>query len=600
MAANQYVSMRNLRYLIFDVFEGLELTKLDYFKEHNRDTFDMTLDAAKQIGDTLLFPLYEEMDKHKPEYANGSITVHPKVREIMETFGEGGWINAPKEFDKGGQQMPFLVYNIATTILHAANTAATAFPLLTAGAANLIDSFGSDELKAAYLQQMWAGKWQGTMALTEPQAGSSLSDITSSATPTENGYYKINGQKIFISGGDHDGVDNIIHLYLARIDGAPAGVKGISLFVVPKYRIENGEPVFNNVTTAGAFGKLGIKGAPIAHIMAGEQGECRGWLVGEPNKGLGYMFRLMNEARIGVGQISTGLASAAYYASLQYANERPQGRPVSNKDVNLPQTLIIHHADVKRMLLLQKAMVEGSFALIAQCSLWADVAERGTGEEAANAHLLLELLTPICKSYPAETGMTSVSNGLQVLGGAGFCDDFPLQQYYRDMRINPIYEGTTAIQAMDLLGRKITMKGGMAVMLFNNEVNKTIEAAKANEAVKTYAEKLAKTQEKLVQVTMNLMGLAQSEQPEVFLRDASLYLEYFSLFTVGWLWLKQGLVSARALENHPQGEEAVFHKSKLHTLRYYFEYELPKTRGLHDRLTSTDRLTLELAPEEIV
>ena len=600
MAANQYISMRNLRYLLFDVFNGLELTKLDYYKEHNEDTFNLTLDAAKQIGDSLMFPIYEEMDKLKLKLEDGTIKVHPQIRQIMETMGEGGWINAPKSFEVGGQQMPYLLFNLATVIFHAANTSATAFPFLTAGAANLIDTYGSEELKNQYLARMWGGKWQGTMALTEPQAGSSLSDVTSSATRTEHGYYKINGQKIFISGGDHDGVDNIVHLYLARIDGAPAGVKGISLFVVPKFREENGQLVFNNVTTAGAFGKLGLKGTPIAHIMAGEQGECRGWLVGEPNKGLSYMFRLMNEARIGVGQISTGLASAAYYASLQYANERPQGRPINNKDVNLPQTLIINHADVKRMLLLQKSVVEGSLALIAQCSLWADLAERGTGEEASNAHLLLELLTPICKSYPAEMGIVSVSNGLQVLGGSGFCDDFPLQQYYRDSRINPIYEGTTGIQAMDLLGRKITMKGGAAIMLFNNEVNKTIDQAKAYESLKPYADKLAKTQGKLVEVTMFLMGLAQSEDPEVFLRDASLYLEYFGHFTLGWLWLKQAIASTKALAENPQGDDKIFHESKLHTLRYFFEYELPKTRGLHDRLVSTDRLTLEVKPEEIV
>lgn len=598
--AKQYISMRNLRYLLFDVFNGLELTKLDYYKDHNRDTFEMTLDAAKQIGDSLLYPIYEEMDHKKPKYEDGTIKVHPKIREIMETFGEGGWINAPKEFEKGGQQMPYVLFNLAALVFHAANTAAAAFPYLTAGSANLIDTFGNEDLKNTYLANMWAGKWQGTMALTEPQAGSSLSDITSTATPTDGGYYKIKGQKIFISGGDSDAVDNVVHLYLARIDGAPAGVKGISLFVVPKYRVENGELVFNNVTTAGAYGKMGIKGAPIAHIMAGEAGECRGWLVGEPNKGLNYMFRMMNEARIGVGQISTGLASAAYYASLQYANERPQGRPISNKDVNLPQTLIINHADVKRMLLLQKAVTEGSEALIAICSLWADIAERGTGEEAANAHLLLELLTPICKSYPAEMGIVSVSTGLQVLGGAGFCEDFPLQQHYRDSRINPIYEGTTGIQAMDLLGRKVPMKGGQAIMAFNAEINKTVEEAKAIDKLKPFAEKLEKTQEKLGMVTMHLLNFAQTEDPEVFLRDATLYLEYFGHFTIAWLWLKQAIVSAKALEAGLQGDEKNFHQSKLHTLRYFFEYELPKTKGLHERLVSADRLTLEVQPEEIV
>lgn len=598
--AKQYISMRNLRYLLFDVFNGLELTKLDYYKDHNQDTYDMTLDAAKQISDSLLYPIYEEMDHKKPKYEDGTIKVHPKVREIMETFGEGGWINAPKEFEKGGQQMPYLLFNLSAMVFHAANTAAVAFPYLTAGAANLIDSYASDDLKATYLGPMWAGKWQGTMALTEPQAGSSLSDITSSATPTDAGYYKIKGQKIYISGGDHDGVDNIVHLYLAKIDGAPAGTKGISLFIVPKYRPENGELVFNNVTTAGAYGKMGIKGAPIAHIMAGEQGDCHGYLVGEPHKGLSYMFRMMNEARIGVGQISAGLASAAYYASLQYANERPQGRPVSNKDVNLPQTLIINHADVKRMLLLQKSVVEGSIALIGQCSLWADIAEHGSGEEAENAHLLLELLTPICKSYPAEMGMTSISNGLQVLGGAGFCDDFPLQQHYRDTRINPIYEGTTAIHGMDLLGRKVPMKGGKAVMIFNALVNETILEAQAYDSTKPFADKLTKTQEKLVQLTMSLLNVAQTESPETFLRDATLYLEYFGHFTISWLWLKMGVASAKALAEGQQGDEKNFHQSKLHTLRYYFEYELPKTKGLHERLMSSDLLTLEVLPEELV
>lgn len=600
--ADQYVSMRNLRFLLYEVFDTLKLTEHPFHADHNKDTFEMSLDTAKQIGDTLLFPYYEEMDKFHSKLEDGTIKVHPKIREIMEAFGEGGWINSPKEFDKGGQQMPYVLFNLAGVIFHSANTAAAAYPFLTAGASNLIDTFGTEELKAQYLENMWAGKWQGTMALTEPQAGSSLSDITSSATPTENGYYLIKGQKIFISAGDHDGVDNIVNLYLARIDGAPPGVKGISLFVVPKYYpAENGELVDNNITCAGKYGKLGIKGAPIAHLSAGEQGECRGWLVGEPHKGLSYMFRMMNEARIGVGQISAGLASGAYYASLQYANERPQGRPVSNKDMSLPQSLIIEHADVKRMLLMQKAIVEGSIALIAQCSLWGDLERLNHGTDAGDdAQLLLELLTPVCKSFPAEYGIHSINAGLQVLGGAGFCDDFPLQQYYRDTRINPIYEGTTGIQAMDLLGRKVPMKGGKAVMVFNAEVTKDIAAAKQNEAMKPYAEQLEKYQERLVGTTMALMNLAQTQQPEVFLADATLYLEYFSLFSVAWLWLKQGLAAQKGLADNPTGDEGNFYKGKMAALDYFYEYELPKTSALGKRLSSQNRLTLDLAPEVLV
>lgn len=598
--ANQYISMRNLRFNLYEVLDGLSLTKYPYHEAYNKDTYEMTLDAAKQIGDNLLYPIYEEMDRDKPKYEDGTIKVHPKMREIMQTFGEGGWINGPKEFDKGGQQMPYTLFNIAALVFHGANTAAAAFPFLTAGSANLIDTFGSDELKATYLEHMWAGKWQGTMALTEPQAGSSLSDITSSATPVSDGVYKIKGQKIYISAGDSDAVDNVVHLYLARIDGAPAGVRGISLFVVPKYRLEDGELVDNNVTTAGAYGKMGIKGAPIAHIMTGEQGDCYGYLVGEPNKGLSYMFRMMNEARIGVGQISTGLASAAYYASLKYANERPQGRPLSNKDVNLPQSLIIEHADVKRMLLLQKAVVEGSTTLIGLCSKYADLEHLEEGEAAENANLLLELLTPICKSYPAEYSMLSISNGLQVLGGAGFCDDFPLQQHYRDTRINPIYEGTTGIQAMDLLGRKVTMQGGKAVMVFNGVVNDTLEEAKQYEALKPYAEQLAKVQEKLVATTMGLMQIAQTEKPEVFLADATLYLEYFSLFTMGWVWIQNGIAAQKGLAENPSGDELNFYKGKMATLDYYFEYELPKTSYLGKRLASQNRLTLEVPGEYLV
>lgn len=592
--AKQYMSMRNLRFLMHEVFKVEDLTKHPLYAEHSKETFDMMLDAAKQIGDTLLFPIYEEMDKNKPKLGDNIIHVHPQVKEIMKAFGEGGWINAPEEFEKGGQQMPASLYTASTFIFHSANTAAASYPGLTTGASDLISSFGSDELKETYLGKMYAGEWQGTMALTEPHAGSSLGDITTTAEPQDDGSYIIKGQKIFISAGDHDGVDNVIHLMLAKIPGGPPGTKGISLFVVPKKRIENGELVPNDLQTAGFEGKMGMKGCPITHLIMGEKGECRGWLVGEPHNGLRYMFQMMNGARLSVGMMSTALSSAAYYASLEYANERPQGRPLSLREPNAPQSLIIEYADVKRMLLFQKSIVEGSLAFVSQCAYYADMARVTEGEESENYNLLLDLLTPIAKSYPAEMSVQSTSAGMQILGGAGYCDDFPLQQFFRDTRINPIYEGTTGIQAMDLLGRKVPAKMGKSIMLYGAEINKTIEEATKVESLKPYADKLAASLQKFTEVTMQLMGLAQSQSPEVFLADATLYLESAGVISIAWQWLKQAVVANEKLAENPQGEELNFYQGKIYAFKYFFNYELPKVKGLVERLLSEERITLEM------
>jgi butyryl-CoA dehydrogenase len=435
------------------------------------------------------------------------------------------------------------------------------------------------------------------MALTEPQAGSSLTDLTSSAEPSGDGKtFKIKGQKIYISGGDHNAVDNVVHLLLARIKGAPIGTKGISLFVVPKLRAENGELVSNDVTTAGIYGKMGQRGYVAAHLMLGEKDDCIGTLVGEPHQGLRYMFQMMNEARIGTGLMATGSASAAYYASLKYAHERPQGRHPSKKDASLPQVLIIEHADVRRMLLFQKSVVEGSLALLMQCSFYGDIAHVGVGEEAKNAHALLELLTPIAKSYPSEMGIQSVSQGMQVLGGAGYTDDFPLEQIYRDIRVNAIYEGTSTIHGMDLLGRKLIMDNGKAAQLFAAELTKTISSAMELPALQSYAEKLALSAAKLQETTAHLMGLAQNDTPEVFLADATLYLEYFSTLVIGWQWLSQAIVAQKALDKGQTGVELNFYQGKIQTFRYFFEYELPKMLSMRARLISNERVTLETLP----
>lgn len=595
----QYYSRRNLNFLLYEVFNATELTHYPYYSAHDRETFDMTIDAVTQIGDTIMFPHFRDLDRNQPELKNGKVTVHPKVGEYLKAMGDAGLIGTGFSFEDGGQQLPEIVNSVLGFILMAANNGMM-YTGLTSGAARLIATFASDELKQTYVEKMLAGKWQGTMALTEPQAGSSLSDITASAAPQADGSYRIKGQKVFISAGDHDQCENIIHLMLARIDGAPKGTKGISLFVVPKYRLDGAD---NDVTSTGIYHKLGQRGVPAMHLTMGDNDDCHGWLVGEPHRGLNYMFQMMNEARIGVGMTGVAIASAAYGASLQYAKERPQSRRLNQKSaLDSPQIPIIQHPDVKRMLLLQKAIVEGSLSLLMETARCADIAHASEDpEEKEKYHLMLELLTPVAKTYPTEMGLMAVSNGLQVLGGYGFTEDFPLEQLYRDIRITPIYEGTTGIQSQDLLGRKMTMKGGKPAQFLFGEVAKTIAEAETYENLKPYAQKLKAELGRLQEVTMALMPFAMQGDIERFLMDATLYMEMFGICTVAWQWLKQAVVAQRTIvTQNPDGEELAFYEGKIHTMKFFFHYEVPKTLGLAVRLKDNEVLTIATEKEVVL
>ncbi|MEM7370804.1 MAG: acyl-CoA dehydrogenase [Bacteroidota bacterium] len=598
--AREYVNLSNLKFLLHKVHQIEELFQYPYFEHNDSETMDMMLDAAKQLADTYLFPFYEASDREEPELENGTIRVHESVRPYLQAMGEAGWIGGTSSMEDGGMQIPLSLSICAGFINSAANNGVSVYSGLTAGAANLLISFGSEEQKATYLPKMFAGKWQGTMALTEPQAGSSLSDITTTATPMGDGRYKIQGQKIYISGGDYEGIDNIVHMLLARVEGAPMGTKGISLFIVPKYRTENGEKISNDVTTAGVYHKMGQKACPAAHLMFGEKNDCHGYLLGEEHRGLSYMFQMMNEARIMVGLGASAVSSAAYYASLQYAKERPQGRRFIKGTRNLEesQTLIINHPDVRRMLLLQKSIVEGSISLVLQGGKYADMAQATEGEEKEKYELLLELLTPVIKTFPSEMGVVSISNGVQVLGGGGYCKDFPLENYYRDIRIYPIYEGTTGIQSMDLLGRKVTMRQGKAMKLLLEEVQKTIEAARTHEELGKYADMLEEKIKVLKKISFHLVGFAMKGQVERFLSDATLYMEFFGILTYAWQWLKQAVIAKQILltENPVEGE-LEFYESKLHTMKFYFHYELPKTLGLATRLLDDEVLTIPSSKE---
>jgi alkylation response protein AidB-like acyl-CoA dehydrogenase len=593
----KFYSKQNLSFILNHVLRVDRLCKYPYFQEHTFETFDMVLETADGIATKMLRPLLTEMDRQEPQLVNGQIKIHEGMRAIIRRFGADGWINAGFNLEEGGQQLPITVLNSAAFVFQAANYSASVFPFLTTGAANLIRSFGNDTLKEKYLPNMYAGLWQGTMALTEPDAGSSLSDITTKATATaQEGVYAITGQKIYISAGDHDMCENIIHLMLAKIEGGPAGAKGISLFVVPKKRIiPDGQLVDNDVVTAGIYHKMGYKGAPIAHLMIGPNQQCEGYLVGEAHQGLKYMFQMMNEARLGVGMNAVAIATAAYYASLAYAIERPQGRPIADKDITKPQVPIIKHADVKRMLLFQKSIVEGSLALILQCSYYADLAGVTTApDEKEKYELLLDLLTPIAKSYPSEMGCLSTSAAVQILGGAGYTTDFPVEQYYREARIHPIHEGTTGIHGLDLMGRKITMKSGKAVQYLMAEINETIESANKIEVIKIYADQLAKYQNKLISTTQSLLSIATND-PEKYLADATLYLDMAGIIAIGWQWLSMAIAATNALGNGAIDDN--FYNGKLSCLAYYYEYEIVKIDGLAKRLLSTSYPTIATKAE---
>lgn len=592
----RYINIDHIKFILHEVLNVKQLCAFERFKDYDTDSFDMLLNSAKDYSDKHLFPLFRELDQQAAHYKDGEIIVHPLIGKFMKDAGTMGFIGTTFDYEHGGMQLPFSVANALAHIYETANNHVTGYTGLTGGSANLIITFGKQELIDQYVAKMMAGEWGGTMCLTEPQAGSSLSDITTSATPTDEGYYEIKGQKIFISGGDHTYCENFVHLVLARIEGAPAGTKGISLFVVPKKRItSNGDLENNDVITAGDFQKMGQKGYCTTHLVFGENDNCRGWLVGEAHHGLRYMFQMMNGARIDVGLSAASVATAAYYASLEYAQERPQGRRIKaggKKDITSEQTLIINHPDVRRMLLLQKAIAEASVSLLLEVSFYEDMYRHGHTETREDYHLLIELLTPVAKTYPAEMGINSVSNGIQVLGGYGYCNDYLLEQYFRDMRIMALYEGTTGIQSLDLLGRKVIMKDGKALKLLLSEFMKTCERAKEYDELAEYSEKLADASRKLHDVTMHLLKYAGKGENERFISDATIYMDLASTVIIGWQWLKMATVASGFIESGGAIAKESFYRSKIHTMKFFYKYEMPKVNACKETLMQSESLTI--------
>ena len=589
------MSMEHLRFVLHEVLNVEQMTKYAKYSDYDRESFDILLDSVKDYADKVMYPTYAEMDEQPAVYQDGKIIVHPVVGQLMRDAADVGSIGATFSYEDGGMQLPHVIHTAMGHIAECANNHITGYTGLTHGSADLIVTFGNQQLKETYVPKMIAGDWAGTMCLTEPQAGSSLSDIVTSATPTGDGSYKIAGQKIFISGGDHEYCDNFVHLVLARIDGAPSGTKGISLFVVPKLRPTDEGLQPNDVITAGDYQKMGQKGYCTTHLVFGENNDSIGWLVGEPNNGLKYMFQMMNAARIDVGYTAASTATAAYYASLQYARERPQGRRIlagGKKNREAEQTTIINHPDVRRMLLLQKAITEASISLLAQASYYHDMSLVADGDDKEKYHDLLELLTPIAKTYPSEKGRDSINCGVQILGGYGFCSEFMLQQYLRDIRIMSIYEGTTGIQSLDLLGRKVVMKNGKAMKLLTLEMIQTIKAAETHDTLKPYAKQLKEASKVVEGTLMHLLQFAMAGEHERYVSDATIFMDMMSNVVIAWQWLQMATVAQMAILTGNTNYNLAFYEGKVHTMQFYFKYELPRVISCEHTLKRDEVLTI--------
>lgn len=592
---NPLLNDRDVSFLLHEVLDAEALCAHDYFADHSRDTFDMFVDNARRLAREHFYPAYRPMDTEPPQLVDGSIILHPAARGLYRKLVDLGMLNATRPEGVGGAQLPNTVGVFGSMYLMAANLHVFGFAMLTNGAAHLIESFGDDGVKRDFMERMYSGEWTGTMALTEPHAGSSLGDVTTRATPTGDGHYLIRGSKIFISGGDHDLTDNVVNMTLARIEGAPEGTRGISLFAVPKRRLEGGQLVDNDLHTAQMIHKIGWRGLPSLALSYGENGDCHGYLIGEPNRGLRYMFQMMNSARIFVGAHGVATAAVAYHESVAYARERTQGRPLGRAGRGGSQVPIIEHADVRRMLLRQKAIVEGGMCLIGTTARYLDLAEASDRpDERARAEAIIGLLTPVAKSFPAEAGFESNALAVQIHGGYGYTSEYLPESWLRDQKLNSIHEGTTGIQSLDLLGRKVVGAGGEHLRALVAEVQVSIERAREAEVDAAWCDDLALATDAVVDVTMKLAGKGMAGDAEGMMAHSASYLDMFSTWIVAWQWLEQAAAARRGLATTP-GDE--FYDGKLCAAQYWFATEVPRIGALAALCTSGDDSFLRMQPD---
>ena len=610
-----------LEFLLYQWLDAEALNQRTRFADHSRETFDAVLDTCERIAREKYAPFNRLVDTQEPHFDGEKVTLPQATHDAQKAYADSGMLSAAQDFEMGGMQLPYTIEAAANSFFAMASVSIGS-GMLTTGNANLLMVHGTPQQKEVFSKNEFAGRWSGTMCLSEPQAGSSLSDVATRAVPDGEGFesdplgarYRLRGNKMWISAGEHELTENIIHLVLAKIPGPDgkliAGTRGISLFIVPKKMVNaagelTGER--NDVALAGLNHKLGWRGTtntllnfgegkyPVRSTGGGLDGRgagAVGYLVGKPHEGLRCMFHMMNQARIGVGIAATMLGMAGYYASLDYAKNRPQGRPMGpdGKDAAQPQVRIIEHADVKRMLLAQKSYCEGALALALYCARLVDVQRTGNAETADEARLLLEVLTPIAKSWPSEWCLEANSLAIQIHGGYGYTRDFPVEQYWRDNRLNMIHEGTHGIQALDLLGRKVRMENGRGLELLAGRIKTTVGRAKEVPELAAHADALAAALQQIASATQAAWSTAT---PVDALANAVPYMQAFGHTVLAWIWLDVALAALRL----DATKSIASTEGRIRATAYFYHYELPKIGAWLNVVESRDQ-TCAGVPED--
>ncbi len=607
------INMRDIRFVLYEQLGIERLCGFDKFKDFSRETFDMILEEAAKLAAEVIAPLNPISDKEGCTYEKGKVKVPAAFHEAFKKYCEGGWIAASVDAEAGGQGLPETVGLAAAEMFVGACCSFTTYPGLTRGAANLIQSFGTPEQKKLYLEKMYSGQWTGTMCLTEPQAGSAVGDIKTVAKK-DGDHYLIQGTKIFITAGEHDMAENIIHAVLARTENAPPGIKGLSLFIVPKMRINPdgslGEP--NDVNCGGIEHKMGIKGSATCTLNFGDEGRCHGFLLGQEGQGIQLMFQMMNEARLGVGLQGFALGNLAYLYALKYAKERIQGVEITRmKDVTAPRVPIIKHPDVRRMLMTMKAYTEGLRALIYRAAYYADLAKVATdAQEKEFCINMVELLIPVVKAYSTDIAFRLTEWAIQIHGGYGYCGEYPVEQLCRDVKITSIYEGTNGIQAMDLVGRKLSLKKGALFLGWMKEINEFIEKYKSHGQMGAAVLQLEQAKNTLVNVSMSFGKAAAGGDILFPMLYASPYLEMFGEVELAYLLIQQALIAQEKLQaifdkygaSTPGAQsklieeqtEAAFYKGKIFNAEFFVTNILPHVQARATTILSGNRSALSI------
>jgi alkylation response protein AidB-like acyl-CoA dehydrogenase len=587
------INEEDVFFILKDQLNYGSLCRLERYRDFDEDTLDMLVKEAIKFAKAELSPLMEIGEKWGVVFEDGQVRSAPEYKRAFQVMGENGWIGAVRDPEYGGQGFPDMMRIVLNDFMYGADQSFNMAPSLASGSADLIWTFGSDELKERFVRKMWSGQWAGTMALTEPNAGSDLSAVRTTAVP-EGDHYKIRGTKLFISWGDHDLTENIVHLLLARIEGAPEGVKGISLFVAPKYRVNADGSVgeANDVICTAVERKMGLHASPTCALNFGDNDGCIGYLCGEENKGLAHMFRLMNGARINTGVSGMTLASTAYQNALAYTKERVQGSDIARRKTGpIP---IIDHSDVRRMLLWMKAMVEGMRSLVYTGAFWLDLSHAmPEEEERARYQALVDFLTPITKAYCSDMGFRVCETAVQCLGGYGYCAEYPLEKYLRDVKIMSLYEGTNGIQSVDLMGRKMRLNDGAPYRAYMGELEKFCTEHRDHPTVGDAVRNLASTVRAMAEVTGEMSKRMKSD-PLQWASCTYPALLCFGDVTVTWRLLDMAVTAQRMLD---QGKANDFYRGKVMQATYFAGVTLPLTLARLETCKRDGREVVEM-PEE--